>query len=389
MQPHANDYSETGGLKFRESLRLRGCRHCGHAQQAMFVRPDILFADYHYASGTSRSLKQYFDRYAGEIAARFGTGARVLEIACNDGSFLDSLAAQGIRTLKGVDPAANIVETARAKGLDVDAEFFGLDYARGHAGRYDLVVGQNVLAHTPDPLNLLQAAAALLADDGEIHIQTSQANMLFNGEFDTIYHEHYSFFGAHSMRALAERAGLLLTRIDYPEVHGTSFRFVLRRVGAVERSVDHRLGDEIAQGLLDGRCFMRFAALAEQRVQAYREHLRQWHAEGRTVIGVGVAAKAVTFFNYAGVFPDRIVDEAALKIGRIVPGSSVRVQPVATVADCPPGTVFVVGAWNFYAELKQKLGSVRGAAGHGDLYVRYLPQIEIQTAAAVAEAAAC
>ena len=378
MQPHANDFSDTLQLKFRESLRLRGCSECGHAQQAMFVRPEILFADYHYASGTSRSLKQYFDRYAAELAGRLSSDAHILEVACNDGSFLDSLAAQGFTSLHGVDPAANIVASARAKGLDVDADFFNRAYAAGHARRYDLIVGQNVLAHTPDPLDLLSAAAAVLNDDGEIHIQTSQADMLFNGEFDTVYHEHYSFFGAHSMRTLAARAGLVLVRLSFPEVHGTSFRFVLKKTGAVEASVTDRLRYEVEHGLLDGRCFAAFSALARDRVNAYRGHLQDWHAQGRSVVGVGVAAKSVTFFNYAGAFPDHVVDEAPLKIGKYLPGSQVRVAPLTGVADYPEGTVFVVGAWNFFSELKGKIAAVRGARGASDTFVRYLPTLEIQ-----------
>jgi 2-polyprenyl-3-methyl-5-hydroxy-6-metoxy-1,4-benzoquinol methylase len=378
VQPHANDFSDTLQLKFRESLRLRGCRDCGHAQQAVFVRPEILFADYHYASGTSRSLKQYFDHYAAELAARLGPDTRILEVACNDGSFLDSLAAAGFKALRGVDPAGNIVATARAKGLDVDVDFFNQAYAAAHPQRHDLIVGQNVLAHTPDPLDLLRAAAAVLADDGEIHIQTSQANMLFNGEFDTIYHEHYSFFGAHSMRTLAQRAGLVLVSLSYPDVHGTSFRFVLKKSGSADAAVTERLAYEQQHGLLDGRCFAAFSALAQDRVSRFRQHLIEWHGQGRAVVGVGVAAKSVTFFNYAGVFPDHVVDEAPLKIGKYLPGSPVRVAPLTGVGDYPQGTVFVVGAWNFFNELKAKIAAVRGDQGRADLFVRYLPALEMQ-----------
>jgi SAM-dependent methyltransferase len=344
----------------------------------VFVDPGILFADYHYASGTSRSLKQYFDRYAGELAERLGTGARALEIACNDGSFLDSLASRGFRSLKGVDPAANIVALARAKGLDVDVDFCNSAYAARNGQRYDLIIGQNVLAHTPDPLDLLRAAAAMLADDGELHIQTSQADMLFNGEFDTVYHEHFSFFGAHSMQTLAERAGLALVRISYPAVHGTSLHCVLKKRGRAEPSVAQRLAWEAAHGLLDGRCFAAFKALAQDRVHAYRTHLQQWRAQGRTVVGVGVAAKAVTFFNYAAAFPDHVVDEAPLKIGKFLPGSQVRVQPLAAVAELPQACVFVVGAWNFFDELCAKLAAERGGRGAQDLFVRYLPKLEMR-----------
>lgn len=379
VQPHANDFSISLQLKFRESLRLRGCIGCGHAQQAIFVGPEVLFEDYHYASGTSRSLKQYFDDYANELSLSFINDASILEIACNDGSFLDSLKAQGFSDLHGVDPAANIVEMATAKGLSVDTAFFSLGYARNHSKRYDLIVGQNVLAHTPNPLDLLSAAAKVLKDNGEIHIQTSQANMLFNGEFDTVYHEHYSFFSAHSMSTLAERAGLTLVSLSYPAVHGTSFRFVIKKLGQPDAAVNDRLAYEIDNYLLDGRCFAAFSKLAEHRVGVYRKHLMDWHAEGRTVIGVGVAAKSVTFFNYAGVFPDHVVDESPLKIGKYLPGSSVCVSPLSGVDCYPENAIFVIGAWNFFFELKEKIRLIRGERGKCDVFVRYLPEVEVQT----------
>jgi 2-polyprenyl-3-methyl-5-hydroxy-6-metoxy-1,4-benzoquinol methylase len=384
VQPHANDFSETNHLKFREPLLLMGCKECGHAQQEVFVHPEMLFIDYHYASGTSKSLKNYFDKYARDLVLEISRDSRILEIACNDGSFMESLASQGFRELKGVDPASNIVSSARSKGLNVDDDFFNSDYANRHLSvncpKYNFIVGQNVLAHTPDPLDLLKAAKLLLAPGGLIQIQTSQANMIFNGEFDTIYHEHYSFFSAHSMQRLAARAGLILVSLDYPDVHGTSFRFTLKSDGEPGISVTDRLNFEIQHGLLDGKCFKEFSKQAENRVNAYRQHIKDWHENGLTVVGVGMAAKSVTFFNYAGVFPDFVIDEAPLKVGKYLPGSNLRVQPLLEVASFPPNTVFVIGAWNFFDELKEKIKFVRGPElGHGDLFVRYLPVLEIKT----------
>lgn len=376
IQPHANDYSTDGTVKFKESLVLLGCKRCGHAQQKYLVTPDLLFEDYHYASGTSNTLKKYFDEYAVELK-RDPAVSSILEIACNDGSFLDSLRDQGFSPLVGVDPAGNIVEAAASKGHQTYVDYFGTEFAAGHDQRYSLIVGQNVLAHTPDPLDLLLGAANLLTPDGQIHIQTSQSNMLFNGEFDTVYHEHYSFFGAHSMKALAKRAGLVLCEISYPPVHGTSFRFVLKKAGSEGVSVKDRLHFEEQAGLIDGRCFADFRALAEDRVNAFRNHMKEWTREGRQVIGVGVAAKAVTFFNYADILPHRFVDEAPLKIGKYFPGTSVVIEPLDAVRDCEPGSVFVIGAWNFFDELMQKLGGIRGEQGGSDLYVRYLPETQV------------
>jgi hypothetical protein len=145
-------------------------------------------------------------------------------------------------------------------------------------------------------------------------------------------------------------------------------------------SVTDRLNFEIQHGLLDGKCFKEFSKQAENRVNAYRQHIKDWHENGLTVVGVGMAAKSVTFFNYAGVFPDFVIDEAPLKVGKYLPGSNLRVQPLLEVASFPPNTVFVIGAWNFFDELKEKIKFVRGPElGHGDLFVRYLPELEIKT----------
>jgi hypothetical protein len=180
------------------------------------------------------------------------------------------------------------------------------------------------------------------------------------------------------MQRLAARAGLVLVSLDYPEVHGTSFRFQLQSVGTPDASVIDRLNFEIQHGLLNGKCFNDFSDQAENRVIAYRQHLKEWHEKGITVVGVGMAAKSVTFFNYAGVFPDFVIDEAPLKVGKYLPGSKLRVQPLLEVASFPPKTVFVIGAWNFFDELKEKIKDVRGSQlGSEDLFVRYLPQLEI------------
>jgi 2-polyprenyl-3-methyl-5-hydroxy-6-metoxy-1,4-benzoquinol methylase len=376
-QPHANDFSENGALKFTEELVLLGCRECGHAQQGVFVKPEILFSDYHYASGTSGTLKKYFRSFADSLAAMHDKESEILEVACNDGSFLEALLESGFSHLEGVDPAENIVKIASLKGLTVKADFFNMAYAARCTKKYDLIIGQNVCAHTPDPLDLLRAAQSILKDDGEIKIQTSQANMLFNGEFDTIYHEHYSFFSAHSMCALAKRAGLVVCDVSYPDIHGTSFLFTLKKQGQANHNVEDRLAFEVGAGLLSGRCFREFDVLARDRVSEYRAHMINWRAQGRCVVGVGAAAKAVTFFNFAEVFPDKIVDEATLKLGRFFPGSQVRVEALASVKACPLGTVFVIGAWNFYAELREKIMQIRGEDGREDIYVRYLPKVEV------------
>jgi SAM-dependent methyltransferase len=365
-------------------LGLAACPSCTHGQLTHFVEPERLFQDYLYASGTSGTLAAYFAWFAAALARSVPRGARVLEIACNDGSHLDCLAAHGLH-VTGIDPARNLTSVAAAAGHKVLTGFF--PDARPD-GRFDVVIAMNVLAHTPAPRAFLQGVAEVLAPGGFAVIQTSQAMMLGNGEFDTIYHEHYSFFTVASMRVLAQRAGLRLARVSLVSVHGVSLLFLLQRAG--EPAAPPPLAGHppfavawpdpppaYLQPSFGGNeaeaAYARFAAEARRAMAAVAARVAQHRSQGRQIALVGVAAKALTFVRAAGIAPDLYLDEAPLKIGRIVPGGETPIEPLSAVAAIACRTVFMIGAWNFAEELVRKVKTFN--PGSGSTFLVHFPQL--------------
>lgn len=366
-------------------LRLNYCAHCGHAQQACFVPPEKLFLHYLYASGTSKTLENYFLWFSGECKKIKPAGAKVLEIASNDGSLMVFLRAAGFAVI-GVDPAKNLAHIASERGLTTICDFWPTPQLAPDK-KFDLIIGQNVLAHTPDPLHFLSTVAATLEDDGVCVLQTSQARMLENGEFDTIYHEHYSFFSIDSMAQLAQRAGLRLRAIRRVAIHGDSFVFVLGKPGekwADEgRSVDWFTTAPFHIDTPDwssqtseqahAAAFRTFRTRATQRMNRVTDILAQHKMRGRQICFVGAAAKAVVFMNAAQIEPDIIFDEATLKIGKFIPGFRTPIRSLEEIASLTQACLFVISAWNFRLEIEAK---IRALLTFDDaVFLHYFPDI--------------
>ncbi|MCA9090130.1 MAG: methyltransferase domain-containing protein [Planctomycetaceae bacterium] len=383
-QPLANCLLRSSDEPYeRYPLGLSACSNCGHAQLSHLIPPESLFVDYVYASGTSNTLRNYFDWFAVELRRFLPEGARVLELACNDGSLLRAMSAKGLDVI-GVDPAENLTAEARKKGSNVLTGFFPETKPEG---KFDAIVAMNVAAHTPRPLEFLTGIAESLADEGIAIIQTSQAKMIENGELDTIYHEHCSFFSPSSMAVLARRAGLVLESVRLVAVHGTSYSFQLREPGAKVQhdfcssepfavqwpnptpvSMDADFSGEKASAE-----FGRFADKARSVIDRAHAAIECRRAEGYQVALVGVAAKAMTFIGAANIRPDHFLDEANLKIGLFVPGYTVPIRPFADASALRNKTVFLIGAWNFAEEIKGKLRRANLAGEH--VIMSYFPEI--------------
>lgn len=351
-------------------LGLATCDACSHGQLTHFVPPEQLFKNYLYASGTGGALNPFFTWFSAALARALPKGSRVLEIACNDGSLLDRLRDDGFAVC-GVDPAANLTSIAIAKGHDVRTGFFPETRPEG---KFDAIVAMNVCAHTPEPRALMQGVKDLLAPEGAAIIQTSQAFMLMNGEFDTIYHEHYSFFTPASMRRLAESCGLTLEATQIFSVHGRSLVSILRHAGASRQPFALNGGPPfdvawpypappvMAQTIDSATSRAAYDAFATQALGVMAcasERIAAHQSAGHPVALVGVAAKALTFITAAGVKPDAFFDDAVLKVGRFVPGAQRAIEPMATAADLPAETLFLIGAWNFAEPLAAKVRAQR------------------------------
>lgn len=329
-QPLANQFTAAPAVLPAYPLHLVRCADCGHLQLSGSVDRAALFTDYIYRSGTTDTLRAYFARFAEWVTARHGVG-RVLDIACNDGSQLDAFAALGWDTC-GVDPAVNLSPLNRHPHR---VGFF--DESCTDLGRFDVIVAQNVLAHTDDPLGLLTVAGIMTE---HLYVQTSQARMVERGEFDTIYHEHLSFFTPATMQALAARAGLAVADVTVTPIHGDSFVFHLTH-GTPATDLP---GWSSAQ-------VHRFAGDALTIIEDLREVLNRH----RNIVGYGAAAKAMTLLNAVGIGPAYIVDDATEKQGRFSPGIGTPVLAPAMLAGEAEPLELIPLAWNFHDEIVRRV----------------------------------
>ena len=374
LLPHADDAYQT------HPLGLMACPFCGHGQLSFFVPPAELFDHYLYASGTSLSLGDYFDWFADEAARHFPQKASVLELACNDGSLLRRLKDKGFATL-GVDPAQNLVKEAQESGLEVLCDYWPC-LKQDNARTFDLIIAMNVVAHTPDPLTFLKGVAAALSDNGVCVVQTSQARMLMNGEFDTIYHEHCSFFVPRSFAALAARAGLVVRKTRLVDVHGVSFAFILTKPDSTKNIDTFLTSAPYAvdpQGITDklsgdAKQHQHFGETARARIEKVRTLLTEHRSTGRKICFVGAAAKAMVFLHALGIKPDALYDEAPLKIDRHVPSLGCKIDALPTIAEQEGPILVVISAWNFRKELAAK--TAKHLAGRDVRFLVYFPNVE-------------
>jgi len=328
-QPLANSYGAKSDLY---PLQLVYCDDCWHAQLSVSVDPELLYRDYYYVSGTSNTLQQWFS----DFADRFEYAGYILDVASNDGSLLKEFKKRGWEVL-GIDPAENI----DTQGIETIHEFFDEHI---DVGQYDVVTAFNVLAHGPNPLSVMKGIYNALTDDGVAYVMTSQGNMFNTGQFDTIYHEHHSFFSPNSFQELANRAGFTDISYTVEPIHGGSLLFRLTK------------GDYEAQLPQNRPDFEGFAEKAKA-IRPYK------------IVGYGAAAKGVVMINAINQKLDYIVDEAPLKIGKCIPGTDIKIVDPSYMAEDADNLVVIVYAWNFYDEIVDKITKLR--PDRKDIFVRY------------------
>ncbi|HEY3527616.1 MAG TPA: class I SAM-dependent methyltransferase [Nocardioides sp.] len=356
----------------RFPLHLRICRSCGLGQVGEVVLADRIFGDnYPYLSSTSVSWVQHARRYAEALIGELNlTGDHlVLEIASNDGYLLSSFRDEGVRIL-GVEPARNVAAMAVQAGIPTLNEFFGVSAARrivaGH-GHPRLVVANNVMAHVPDLEDFVGGIAALIDDSSVITVENpSLVKLLLERQFDTIYHEHFSYLTALAVRTVARQHGLQLFRVQELETHGGSNRYWMRRdVGvAPEPSVEATIEAELAAGLLEERVWAEFAEASHAAIDGLRQWLDEQTTARAMVAGYGAAAKGNTLLNAAGATCTDlayVVDGSIEKQGRFLPGSGVPVHAPHHLADEQPDHVLVL-PWNLAAEIVPLVADQAGDA---------------------------
>ena len=379
-QPLANNFQEHAGVRDTDlwfPLAINRCTSCNHLQLTHAVNPALIYTHYLYVSGTSGTYLEYMDWYAKFVREQFAhRPTSVLDIGCNDGSQLNAFKQIGFTTY-GVDPAENLHPKSSARH-NVVLGFWNEDSA-GYLGRdFDVITTQNSFAHIPDPLSYLKLAREYLKNDGKIFISTSQADMVINGEFDTIYHEHISYYNARSMKALAERAGLFLIDVVKTPIHGTSYIFVLAKSPENEQRIDNILAMESAQGLQTPGTYTNWATGVNALLVRLQDQIDEYK-NYYTIVGYGAAAKGMTLLNASNIHLDCVIDDNPLKQGLYCPGTTIPVVGVDwldSITDPKENVVFIPLAWNFYREIKNKIQSKRNNSE--DLFLRYFPTITIE-----------
>jgi 2-polyprenyl-3-methyl-5-hydroxy-6-metoxy-1,4-benzoquinol methylase len=377
QQPLANNFRNSVETNNESTypLAINRCNSCNHLQLTHAVDPALIYTHYLYVSGTSNTYVEYMDWYALFVREQFRHWpTRVLDIGCNDGSQLNAFKKLGFKTY-GVDPAENLHPKSSANHT-VKLGFWNEESVNGLDTDFDVITCQNAFAHNPDPVAFLELAKNYLRTDGKIFIQTSQADMVLNGEFDTIYHEHISYYNAHSMKALAERVGLYLVDIIKTPIHGTSYIFVLAKQQYNEHRIANILATEEALGLQSAETYTQWANGVRDLLIRLQDQIAEYRGFGYRVIGYGAAAKGMTLLNASQIKLDAVVDDNPLKQGLYCPGTTIPVVSsdyIASLYHSAQRIVFVPLAWNFYSEIKQKIQKIRN--NELDIFLRYFPTI--------------
>jgi len=335
----------------RAPLSLRRCRSCGLVQVPEVVDPTLLFADYPYRTGTSRTMRDHLDALAGALADE-QPGGRVLEVGCNDGSLLEALAGRGVWAM-GVDPAQQAGEAARRAGLRVRTALFDEESAeaigREH-GRFDRVVGTNVLAHVDDPVALVRQAARLLRPGGRLVFEVPSLQAFLDaGALDTVYHEHLCVFSRASLLRLAEAAGLGVLGFQAQAIHGGSLRVTLapgRHSPGALAQVEAE-ASRISRGRL--RALPGRAERLRTRVLRALEPTRE---RGGRLVGYGASAKGVMLLHLCRIDDlSWVLDANPAKQGRLLPVGRIPILPPDSLRERPADLVLLL-AWNLVTEVR-------------------------------------
>jgi len=387
--PPSNAYVHAERLEQAEQwvpLKVAVCQQCWLVQTEDYTRADSLFdAEYAYFSSFSSTWLAHAERYVAEMAERFGLNAdsRVVEIAANDGYLLQYVAGRGIPCL-GVEPTRSTAQAARDKGLEIRELFFGRDTAlqlQNDGWAADLMAANNVLAHVPDINDFLGGFATLLKPTGVATFEFPQLLTLMAGQqFDTLYHEHYSYLSLTAVQALCARNGLEVFDVSPLPTHGGSLRVFVQRLDgdrrAVLPAVQQQVQAEQDAGVKTAAYYATLAPNAERIKHELLRFLLQAKAEGKRVVGYGAAAKGNTLLNYAGVKPDLlawVADANPHKQGKYLPGSRIPIVSPAQIAADKPDYVLVL-PWNLLSEVSQQLAHVREWGGR---FVIAVPELTV------------
>ena len=388
MSPLANSYIKPEGLNRMEPfypLHVYVCEKCLLVQLEQFSSPHDIFSDYAYFSSFSDSWLAHAKAYVEMIVERFHLGqkAKVVEIASNDGYLLKNFVARGIPVL-GVEPAANVAEVAKKNGINTSVAFFGERTAlelKGNEWSADLIIGNNVLAHVPDLNDFVKGLKILLKPTGLITMEFPHLLQLMeSNQFDTIYHEHFSYFSFLAVEQVFARHGMKLFDVEELPTHGGSLRIYACHDGDGSKSIGVRAQElksrETQAGFGDLSHYLSFSPKVEGTKRKLLSFLITARQEGKRVVGYGAPAKGNTLLNYCGVRTDLIdytVDRSPHKQGHFLPGVHIPIHAPEHIRQTRPNYVLIL-PWNLREEVMQQMGFIREWGGK---FVVPIPEVTV------------
>ena len=387
MSPLCESYVPENKLDEAEAfypLHVRLCDACLLVQLPAYVSGEDIFSDYAYFSSYSDSWVAHAKCYAEAMieSLRLTPDSLVTEVASNDGYLLQHFLAAGIPVL-GVEPAANVAEAARARGITTEVRFLGAETGREIArrhGRADLVAGNNVFAHVPDIRGFAAGLRALVKDDGTVTLEFPHLlRLIERRQYDTIYHEHFSYLSLLTSSRALETAGLRVTDVEELDTHGGSLRVYARpgeSAGEPSARVKAVLAAEEAAGLHTVSGHEGFAPAVLKIKSDLLDFLLGAAREGKSVAGYGAPGKGNTLLNHCGIRTDLLsytVDRSPVKQGKFLPGTHIPIYAPERLAETRPDYILVL-PWNLREEISQQLGYV---GSWGGKLVFPIPEFEI------------
>ncbi|WP_410708167.1 methyltransferase domain-containing protein [Bradyrhizobium sp. BWA-3-5] len=377
LSPVANDYVEPAGYMKAEPfypLEVFVCSECRLVQtRDLLLASDIFRADYAYFSSHSSSWLEHARTYVDYVSTRFGLGtnSRHVEIASNDGYLLQYSLSKGINCL-GIEPCESVALAARKAGIETRIEFFSREYGqtlRSEGWAADLITANNVLAHVPDINDFVGGIKMLLAPNGVATLEVQHLlTLMQRHQFDTIYHEHFSYLSLIAGQRIFSKAGLRVFDVELLETHGGSIRFFVchsEASRAESARVAEVLAKERAYGLDRDEVYIAWNESVKETKRALLELLISLKRQSKTIAGYGAPAKGVTLLNYCGIgvdFIDFTVDRAPSKQGRYLPGVRIPILPPEAILQTKPDYILIL-PWNLKQEIKEQMAEVRSWGG--------------------------
>lgn len=388
MSPLANSYLKPSQLNQMEPfypLHVYVCERCFLVQLVAVTKAEEIFSDYAYFSSYSDSWVEHARTYTEIVTQRFALNSKslVVEIASNDGYLLQFFGKKGIPVL-GIEPARNVAEESLRRGIPTLIRFFGEETARDLAAegkRADLIVGNNVLAHVPDLNGFVRGLKILLSDQGAITLEFPHLMRLMeDNQFDTIYHEHFSYFSLITIRNLFARHGLKVFDIEELSTHGGSLRVYACHEENARRPVGDRvhclIQQETKAGFTSLDHYFSFGERVKETKRKFLDFLVTAKREGKSVVGYGAPAKGNTLLNYCGVrtdFIDYTVDRSPHKQGHFLPGTHIPIYSPDRIRETKPHYLLLL-PWNLKDEIMEQMAHIRDWGGR---FVVPIPEVTI------------